>query len=272
MASSVEAHIEALNRDFALVSANAETAEARAIRLSTELALIEGQLMERERALANVNVAVGSAREQLAKAAADLSAVESEMDRIAVLSEELRQLQSAVDTLIAQATSADEVPADHLDLNARRAVFVAYLRKFLHGLGHGGVVTEPDAPITLDEHYIPYLGARRLRSSGSASDHCRLIVAYVLALAEASAETAGLHPGFTLLDEPFQQNPDDPHRDLFISFLTSTLAKTLRYQTLVFTFLRPPEIERLKKEGVRLILPDDDHLLQRIPGPALRPS
>jgi hypothetical protein len=72
--------------------------------------------------------------------------------------------------------------------------------------------------ITLDEHYVPYLGARRLRSSGSASDHCRVIVAYVLALAEASAEKSGLHPGFTLLDEPFQQNPDDPHRDLFVSF------------------------------------------------------
>jgi len=123
--------------------------------------------MERERALANVNVAVGSAREQLAKAAADLSAVESEMDRIAVLSEELRQLQSAVDTLIAQATSADEVPADHLDLNARRAVFVAYLRKFLHGLGHGGVVTEPDAPITLDGRR-----ARQAIIAGSSSRTC----------------------------------------------------------------------------------------------------
>jgi hypothetical protein len=271
-ASSVEAHIQALNRDFSLVSANAKAAEERAIRLSAEIALIEGQLMDRERALANVNVAVGSAREQLAKAAADLSAVESEMDRISTLSDELGKLQSDVDTLIAQATSVAQPPSDNLDLNARKGVFVEYLLNFLRGLGHGGVVAQPDVPITLDEHYIPYLGVRRLRSSGSASDQCRLIVAYVLALAEASAAKSGLHPGFTLLDEPFQQNPDDPHRDLFISFLASRLAKTLRYQTLVFTFLRPPEIERLKEEGIRLILPDDDHFLQRIPGPALPPS
>jgi hypothetical protein len=159
-----------------------------------------------------------------------------------------------------------------LDLSARKSTFVAFLQSFLRGLGHGGVVAEPDSPVTLDDHYIPYLGPRRLRASGSASDHCRLIVAYVLALAETSVEKSGLHPGFTLLDEPFQQNPDDPHRDLFISFLASTLAQTLRYQTLVFTFLRPAEIDRLKEAGVRLILPADEHFLRRIPGPARPPS
>jgi hypothetical protein len=217
--SSVAAHIEALERDFSLTSANVETAEARAMRLSTEIALIERQLMDRERALATVNIAVGSAREQLAKAAADLSAVEGEIDRITVLAGELRQLQSSLETLTAQAAGPAETSAQQLDLSTRKSMFVSYLETFLRGLGHGGVMAEPGVPVTLDEHYIPYLGPRRLRSSGSASDHCRLIVAYVLALAETSIEKSGLHPGFTLLDEPFQQNPDDPHRDLFISFL-----------------------------------------------------
>ena len=270
-ASSVEAHIEALKRDLALTFANIETARARTIRVPAEVGLIEKQLMDRERALATVNMAVGSAREQLAKAAADLSAVESEIDRMSALADELRHLQAAADELAAQSTGLDEVSSRQVDLHTRKSVFIVYLQTFLRGLGHGGVAAEPGVPVTLDEHYIPYLGPRRLRSSGSASDHCRLIMAYVLAIAQTSIEKSGLHPGFALLDEPLQQNPDDKHRDLFVSFLSSTLAKTMRYQTLVFTFLRPAEIERLRAAGVRLILPENNHLLQRIPGPALPP-
>lgn len=108
------------------------------------------------------------------------------------------------------------------------------------------------------------LGPRRLRSLGSASDHPRLVAAYVLALAEASWTVAGLHPGFVVLDEPLQQNPDPEHRGLFVGFLQSTAAKQLRYQTIVFTWLDDEETLRLKRAGVRVMTPDGEHLLRRL--------
>ncbi len=97
---------------------------------------------------------------------------------------------------------------------------------------------------------------------GSASDHSRLVAAYVLALAAASDATDGLHPGFVVLDEPLQQNPDEKHRELFIDFLISKTARSLSAQTIVFTWLHEPELERLKQAGVRLINPSGYHFLE----------
>jgi len=116
--------------------------------------------------------------------------------------------------------------------------------------------------VHLDEQYVPYLGTRRLRSLGSASDHPRLVAAYVLALAKASGTLGGLHPGFLVLDEPLQQNPDPEHRRLFINFLQSAAARQLQYQTIVFTSLYDEESLRLKQAGVPTVTPDGEHLLR----------
>ena len=69
--SSVEAHIAALERDRRLVKSNLAGAEAQVIRLSAQLATVENQVREAERALAAVNQAVGAEREQLTKATTD---------------------------------------------------------------------------------------------------------------------------------------------------------------------------------------------------------
>jgi hypothetical protein len=45
-------------------------------------------------------------------------------------------------------------------------------------------------------------------NSVAASDHSRLVAAYVLALAAASGSTDGLHPGFVVLDEEDVQTDD----------------------------------------------------------------
>ena len=97
---------------------------------------------------------------------------------------------------------------------------------------------------------------------GSASDQSRLVAAYSLALAATAQQVGGKHPGFVIMDEPLQQNPDKPHRDLFAAFLAKELARDSKFQTLVFTWLSDPEILRLRKQGTVVVTPPGEHFLQ----------
>jgi hypothetical protein len=264
---SVEAHIAALERDRTLVRANMASSEKQIIRLSADLANVEVRLREAERALGTVNQAIGASREQLAKTASDLAATETEMERVAETAVELLGLQTRITAWIVKAGAAETVTTGSADLEQRLKEFTRRLHELLTALGHGAVLTQPETDLYLDEHYIPYLGPRRLRSLGSASDHSRLVAAYVLALATASEAEGGLHPGFVVLDEPLQQNPDKAHRDLFIEFLMSETARALKVQTIVFTWLHAPELECLRTKGVNVMTPEGAHFLHSVPAP-----
>jgi len=261
---SVEAHIAALERDRTLVRANITSSEEQIIRLTADLTSVEQRLREAERALGTVNQAIGSSREQLARAATELASTETEMERIAETSRELLGLQIRIADWIKKAGTAETISTDKTDIERRLKEFTSQLRELLAALGHGAIVSQPDSNLHLDEHYVPYLGPRRLRSLGSASDHSRLVAAYVLALAGASQAEGGLHPGFVVLDEPLQQNPDEIHRRLFIEFLTSDTARALKVQTIVFTWLQGPELEQLRAKEVNVVTPEGDHFLHLV--------
>lgn len=261
---SVEAHIAALERDRILVRDNMTSSEAQIIRLSADLSGVEGRLREAERALGTVNQAIGASREQLAKTASDLATAETEIERVAETARELLGLQTQINDWITKAGAAETIAGDSADLDQRLKEFTLRLLELLTALGHSAILSQPEPNLRLDDHYIPHLGPRRLRSLGSASDHSRLVAAYVLALAVASEAKAGLHPGFVVLDEPLQQNPDDPHRERFTDFLTGETAQALKVQTIVFTYLRGTELERLREKGVNVITPDIDHFLQLV--------
>jgi hypothetical protein len=128
------------------------------------------------------------------------------------------------------------------------------------------VVAAP-AEVSLSDQYTPMLGTKRIRSLGSASDQSRLIAAYTLALAEASIAVEGMHPGIVILDEPLQQNPDPKHRELFLSFLSKALAKSTKFQVIIFTSLRQAELAQLKRGGVSVATPDGAKFLKRVPKP-----
>jgi DNA repair exonuclease SbcCD ATPase subunit len=264
----VQAHIDALARDKRLVASNVSASEDQIARVSADLAEVENRLRESERALAAVNQAVGASREQLTKIATDLVAAENELDRVSSVQLEIRELQASIDSWVSRTSDVAVVPMHQFDLLRRKSEFTSRLRLLLQALGHGAILAQPDSELRLDEHYVPYLGPRRLRSLGSASDHSRLVAAYVLALAAASGVMSGLHPGFVVLDEPLQQNPDEKHRRLFIDFLTSDAARALSAQTLVFTWLHPAELARLVDGGVRLISPSGEHFLELVPPPS----
>ena len=263
--ASVEAHIDALERDKRLVSANAESSLAHATRLAAELERVEDKLRTSERALAAVNAAAGAVREQLAKAAMDLAAIDRDMARNATLVAELRAAQDEIDGFVGEAEASEEPEEISGDLARRRTVFESTLRTLLLALGHSALAVDPEGRVHLDHAYVPYLRSRRLRSLGSASDQPRLVAAYTLALAEASRRLQGPHPGVVVLDEPLQQNPDREHRQLFVKFLASDAAKMLGYQTIVFTWLQDPEAQSLVEAGVRMVRPEGDHFLGLIP-------
>ncbi len=264
--ASVEAHIEALKRDDDLMTRNLHSLEQTLEAGAGALADLDTELREAERALLTVTSAVGTVREQVAQTAANLTAAEREIDRVIESAQEITELQEAVNQWISDARQvAQQSTGGTNDIAGRRQAFLNALRRYLIALGHSAVKPDNAATLQLDEQYTPELNSRRLRSLGSASDQSRLVAAYSLALAAASEQVSGFHPGVVILDEPLQQNPDEIHRELFLAFLSQELARDARFQTIIFTWLNADEISRLRQQGTNVITPEGDHFLRLLP-------
>ena len=262
---SISTHIEALKRDRELMSKNLHSIDADLATSSGALLEVEDKFREAERALTNVTSAIGTVREQVAQIASDLNRAERGIDRIREASIEIDELQDAVNRWMADAAALGQAIAPTPDLTRRRNSFLDALRKYLIALGHSAVRSDNKASLAFDEQYVPYLNNRRLRALGSASDQPRLVAAYSLALAAASEQIGGLHPGMVILDEPLQQNPDPHHREMFIAFLSQELARNAKFQTLIFTSLREDEISRLRGQGTNVFIPEGEHFLKLVP-------
>lgn len=262
--ASVEIHLGAIRQERLLIARNISASEGELRQAAHQLGQVETRLADAQRSLLAVTEAVGTQREELAKIANDLVSAERELEK-------MRDLRSWFESLkhdmhrwaadVAAKTLPEVLQADE-DLEKRLKVFTEHLRRMLLALGHSEVSTENCAQVRLDERYTPYLGPRRLRSLGSASDHARLVAAYAIALALASNEVGGPHPGFVLLDEPLQQNPDPEHKELMIHFLCHE-APTLGIQLVVFTSLSEVEIERFQDHpNIHLQAPTNDRFLR----------
>jgi hypothetical protein len=262
---TVSIHIESLKRDRELMKSNLQAIAARLTGTQAATMRLDGELRDAERALMTVTEAVGTVREQLAKAAADLSSIERALDQVIEASGEIDDLQNAINHWLNEAKATQQFSHAPTDLKRRLDIFMDALRQYLLALGHSAVRPDNVGSLRLDERYIPYLDTRRLRSLGSASDQSRLVAAYTLGLAAASNQIGGLHPGLVLLDEPLQQNPDDPHRDLFVTFLSKQVARESNFQTVLFTFLRQQEIEVLRQQGTVVVAPEGKHFLKLQP-------
>jgi DNA repair exonuclease SbcCD ATPase subunit len=258
---SVAAHIEALKRDRDLMRKNLDSLLANIKTTSANIQQVDADLRDAERALMTVTSAVGPMREQLAATASDLTAAERDMERLEDAGKEVDDLQKSIDKWIADAKVFDASVISGQDPENRRAAFIEALRTYLIALGHSAVRTNNVHLLTLDGEYVPFMDGRRLRALGSASDQSRLVAAYSLALAATSRAKSGLHPGFLVLDEPLQQNPDDSHKELFFTFLEKQLAQQSKFQTLIFTWLSEVEIERLRKQNTVVITPEGEHFL-----------
>ncbi len=272
-AETVEAHIEAMKSDRELIIRNQEALAASVKASVASIAHVDSELRDAEKALRTVTSAVGPVREQIANTAAELSAAERELDRVSEAAKELEDLQASIDRWIEDARSSVAAAEEFIDKTGIRDAFVAALRKYLVALGHSAVRDATANEVVLDEQYVPLMNGRRLRALGSASDQSRLVAAYSLALAATAQQVGGKHPGFVIMDEPQQQNPDKAHRDLFAAFLTKELGQKSKFQTLVFTWLGDAEISKFRKLGIAVLTPAGEHFLQAVkPAPKGTPA
>ena len=259
---SVRNHIEALKRDRDLMRRNLQSLDANAEISNVALVETEDELRAADRSLMNVTNAIGTAREKFVQIASDLNKTERRIERIRDAGGAIQQLQNEVSNWLIEANLAYKTEFATPDSNHRRMAFLDAFRKYLVALGHSEVKADSQSRVDFNEQYVPELNNRRLSALGSASDKSRLVAAYSLGLASASQFINGLHPGLVIFDEPFQQNPDDPHRDMFISFLSAQLARQAKFQTLIFTSLHQTEIEQLRQQGTTVLLPEGDHFLK----------
>jgi len=260
-APEVQAHIEALKRDRALTRQTLDAIGTTIRATEAEIAKLDSEFHNAQRALEDVSASVGPVREQIVRAAANLAAQERLIEKLDATAAEIKDLQTAIDAWLNDAKAARTLGGAGTDIEHRTSVFSNTLGQYLLALGHSAAVSRGVDTLRMDQgQYEPYLGYRRLRALGSGSDPARLVGAYSLALAAASATLNGLHPGVVILDEPLQQNPDTTHVALFLDFLSKSLAKEANFQTLVFTFLNESQVQNLRESGT-VVVTLEGHLL-----------
>ena len=256
-APEVAAHIEALKRDRSLTRQTL-AAIGNAIRTTeAQISTMDNELHGAQRVLEDVSASVGPVREQIVQTAASLAVQERLVERLDATSNDIDELQKAINEWVGEAKATRGQSASITDIEYRVDVFKRRLGQYLLALGHSAAVNRGVDTLRIDQgQYEPYLGVRRLRALGSGSDPARLVAAYTLALAAASTELKGLHPGVVILDEPLQQNPDTDHIALFLDFLSKNLAKQGDFQTLVFTFLNDTQVQKLRDSGTNVLTPE----------------
>jgi hypothetical protein len=268
---SIQEHVDALLAEESLFERNIEATGIAITQCQARKAQIEEQLQDANRSLKMVNEATGATREHLVKAANDLA--ESERDlkknrfvhkRMSDLQYEIRKWSQGAQTVPAQ---AEDVAAE---IRPRLDDLSQGLRTYLAAFGHSAITEKTAGSISVeaDDNYEPYVSSasdprirRKIRALGSASDHPRLVASYAISLAETALKFRGNHPGFVLLDEPLQQNPDAKHRRHFVETLKRLRAKPT-CQVIIFTHLEKPELEELDRADVKITLPDGTNLLR----------
>jgi hypothetical protein len=244
-AEAIEVHVAQLDRERLLLKASTDHLRGEILEASTRARRFDEELMLAEQNLKLVNRTVGPARETLVKLSGDLVAAERELQRNRELEAQLASVQARVKEWLSRAVEVSTEVPEPTEEKDTLAKFVTDFRKYVVDLGCAGIPASEAQLVAVDERYVPTYKNRLLRALGSASDRARLVTAYVLALSNVGCR----HPGFTVLDEPLQQNPDDTHRKRFIDFLVKDASSLLK-QTVVFTALNPLEVEELKRSGI----------------------
>ena len=148
---SVEAHIEALKLDQQLIRKNVQSLAVRLGISQTEILNCDEELRDAEQTLGAVNAAIGTVREQLIQAAANLATTERSVERVTQTVHELTALQEEVDAWRKEALETQQAGPGGSDLDRRLGAFTKALRKYLLALGHSAVRSVNVEGVRLDE-------------------------------------------------------------------------------------------------------------------------
>jgi len=244
-AEVVQRQVESLDRQRQVLGQNVERLRAQLLALTHEDRKLAQQVETARRSLELVGSTSSPGVEGAVEIAREVMELEREFaknrrlgDHLEAVAGRMRDWVRRVQELAALETRRKGKP------NVLKA-FETHLRDNLRQLSVGGITAAEAEQVSLGEHYEPLLGGHDLPAYGSASDRARLVLAYVLALQACGTH----HPGFVVLDEPVQQNPDPAHRAKWIEFICNA-ASDLRGQVVLFTSLVPDELDRLRKADV----------------------
>ncbi len=241
---TLEAERQALRASLAALQADMQNARVRHTEARTTT-------KETRRELAAFDESVSPDRERQAAYVAGMVTLERHLARLDELEDEARALQLDVSDWASRFKALHSDALDTQDEEGRLRRFQEQLRAALRALRHTAVMDEPDHRVYLDDWHRPVLNGRSLAALGSASDRARMVLAYMWALAATVYEVGGWHPGFLVLDEPKQQNPDESHERALVEFLATSWNEQ-PCQVLLFTKLEGEEILRLREAEVEV--------------------
>jgi hypothetical protein len=265
--SAMDVQLSSLEQEQSLVAGNIAALRREQQHGALSLTSMKTELLELERALHMVTHANGHTREAIAATTTEIILKERERAQLLDFLQAIKDLERRAHEWAEVASQLQSPPADGHNSDDMRREFLAALRVNLRLLGCVGLTQQTEGMVVLNEDYQPQIEERLLRSLGSASDRARLVMAYALALLQVGLG----HPGFVVLDEPIQQNPDGTHRNLLLSFYKG-YAKNAKGQCIVFTHLADAEVAELRAAGVEVRLPEG-RLLALVKGTAkVQPS
>lgn len=249
--AEVDTHIDSLEKEIHLLNTALKRLDSDLKHSLAWARQTDEELNAAERRLSLIAGTIGTAKEAIVKLSFELTEFDRQLEKNKKLHERLDQLQSQLDDWAEKLRQNVNLDADPtVDESPRIQAFVDELRAFLVDVGHGALANRNADTIYLDNNYNPCINSRQLTQLGSASDPARLVLAYVLALLKTAIER-GHHPGFVVLDEPLQQNPDKNHRELVVNLLSKKWPEP-DGQVLVFTHVLPQESRRLRELGAPL--------------------
>jgi hypothetical protein len=254
--------VRAVERDRRVLQNALEANHQQARFVTAQLHEVEEKLRSAQRAISSVDSALTSSRESLAKAAHDLAACEHEREKLDALEQKIDLLQEQVRAWVKRAgellnTTAIDGEGD----DSRVVQLESRVAQGIRALGHTGV--QGEQRVQLDDRYVVTCDDRELRSLGAASDRARLVTSYTTGLLRASHEVDGHHPGFLILDEPKQQNPDETHDSMTDAFWREVAdwAGVTGSQVIVATCLRSEELARFAGTRVNIVSYSDERFL-----------
>jgi hypothetical protein len=248
--NEVTTHIDCLDKEVALIQKCIKDLDK-----DLKKTLIMDQKTHEEitallRTLNSISSVIGSAREAIVKLSSELMEAERKLEKNSSLYKRVLDLQQELDAWATTASSlgCSTSPAENQETE-RLDKFMGKFREYLVALEHEGLSSRDVREVHLDVNYLPILGHRPLSMLGSASDRARMIMAYVTALVNQATLDNGHHPGFVVLDEPLQQNPDAKHREHALQMLIKH-GNAIKGQVLTFTNLKEEELHYLSQGNV----------------------
>ncbi|HLE12674.1 MAG TPA: hypothetical protein VI754_15570 [Bacteriovoracaceae bacterium] len=255
--SDVELSVEIKKVEISALTTSLEKRNQQRNKLLEFRESIQGEIKKFEEEFKTLDNSFSINKRYLLECSAKLSEIQSEIDKLDNFKTKTETVQNELNQKIKDISGHMEnkelqiKEQEILIVKKFNQKFIEYVEKIqltAFKLDTSGVEHKK---ITIDESndYIPFLDNKPLKRYCSASDQSKIIFAYLLAMQSVACQRDGAnHLGFTLFDEPIQQNPGGEYRSTIIDFF-SYLSKSTEGQIIIFTKLEKGEEDKLSSSS-----------------------